>query len=112
MAVVEAKWSGKWPCLCYGEWTLIVDGIDVSNKIPEELRDSSMNTYGDYKHWRFTKDWDVKWSSYDNGLECDEWIEANLEWLKTITEDREIMEQIYDAINAEDFRYGSCGGCI
>ena len=111
MAVVEAKWSGKWPCLCYGEWTLIVDGVDVSDKIPEELKDSPMNTYGDYKCWRFTN-WDVKWSSYDNGLECDEWIEANLEWLKTITEDREVMEQIYDAINVKDFRYGSCGGCI
>lgn len=111
MAVVEAKWSGKWPCLCHGEWTLIIDGIDVSDKVPEELRDGSMNTYGDYKRWRFTN-WDVKWSSYTNGLECDEWIETNLEWLKTITEDKTVMEQIYDAINAEDFRAGSCGGCI
>lgn len=38
MATVEAKWSGKWPCLCYGEWTLIVDGVDVSDKIPEYLK--------------------------------------------------------------------------
>lgn len=112
MAVVEAKWTGKWTCLCHGEWILIVDGVDVSNKIPEELRDSCMNTYGNYKRWRFTKNWNVKWSSYNSGLECDEWIEANLEWLKTITTDERVMEQIYDAINAEDFRAGSCGGCI
>ena len=112
MATVEAKWSGKWPCLCHGEWTLIVDEINVSDKIPEELRDSSMNTYGNYKRWRFTKNWDVKWFSYNSGLECDEWIGINSEWLKTITTDKNVMKEIYYAINAKDFRAGSCGGCI
>lgn len=112
MATVEAKWSGKWPCLCHGEWTLIVNGINVSDKIPKELRNSSMNTYGIYEHWRFDKDWDVIWSPYDNGLECDEWIEENSEWLKTITTDKNVMKEIYYAINTKDFRTGSCGGCI
>lgn len=55
MATVEAKWSGKWPCLCHGKWTLIVDGIDVSDKIPEELRDSPMGTYGFYDTWYFDR---------------------------------------------------------
>lgn len=112
MATVEAKWSGKWPCLCHGKWTLIIDGVDVSNNIPKELKDSPMNTYGVYKHWYFSKDWDDIWGHYEDGMFYDEWIEANLEWLKTITEDKTVMEQIYDAINAEDFRVGSCGGCI
>lgn len=112
MAVVEAKWSGKWPCLCFGKWTLIVDGVDVSNNIPKELRDESMGTYGFYDTWYFDKDWNDVWDSYEDGLECDEWIETNLEWLKTITTDKEVMEQIYDAINTKDFRTGSCGGCI
>lgn len=112
MAVVEAKWSGKWPCLCHGKWTLIVDGVDVSDKIPKELKDSSMWTYGVYKSWHFDDSWNVIWESYKEGHECDIWIKNNIKWLKTITEDREVMEQIYNAINAEDFRYGSCGGCI
>ena len=25
---VEAKWSGSYPCLCSGEWTLFIDEID------------------------------------------------------------------------------------
>ena len=112
MAVVEAKWSGKWPCLCFGEWTLTVDGVDVSDKIPKELRDSPMNTYKAYRYWYFNKAWDDIWESYEDGMLCDEWIEENLEWLRTITIDENVMEQIYDAINIEDFRTGSCGGCI
>ena len=112
MATVEAKWSGKWPCLCHGKWTLIIDGVDVSDKIPEELRDSPMGTYGFYDTWRFDEDWNTIWESYENGFECKFWIEENLEWLKTITIDKKVMEQVYDAINAEDFRAGSCGGCI
>ena len=112
MATVEAKWSGKWPCLCHGKWTLIVDGIDVSDKIPEELRDSPMGTYGFYDTWYFDKDWNDIWESYEDGFECKFWIEENLEWLKTITTDENVMEQIYNAINAKDFRTGSCGGCI
>lgn len=33
--MVEAKWSGLYPCLCSGEWTLKVNGKDVSDKIPK-----------------------------------------------------------------------------
>lgn len=40
----EAEWSGEWPCLCHGKWTLKVDGKDVSEKIPEILRDDDYNT--------------------------------------------------------------------
>jgi hypothetical protein len=112
MATVEAKWSGKWPCLCHGKWTLIVDGVDVSDKIPEELRDSPMNTYGEYRNFRFTEDWEVEWYSYCSGLEVEGWIEENLNWLKTITTDKSTMQQIYYEINSKDFQYGCCGGCI
>ena len=35
---VEAKWSGSYPWLCSGEWTLFIDGKDMSDKIPKELR--------------------------------------------------------------------------
>ena len=40
------------------------------------------------------------------------WIEANKEWLDTITKDHKTQQEIYYAISAEDFRHGSCGGCI
>lgn len=109
--MVEARWSGSYPCLCFGEWTLKIDGKDVSKKIPEDLRKSSMNTYGTYQSWHF-EDWMEVFEGYDDGLDCGEWIEENAYWLNTIAGDYSVQEKIYHAINAEDFRSGSCGGCI
>lgn len=109
--MVEAKWSGSYPCLCFGKWTLIVNGEDVSDKIPEELRDSSMNTYGTYQSWHF-ENWMEVFEDYISGLDCEDWIEENKEWLNNITTDLEVQKEIYYAINSQDFRSGSCGGCI
>jgi hypothetical protein len=110
--MVEARWSGSYPTLCYGKWTLIVNGKDVSMFIPEELKESSMYTYGTYQSWHFNDDWMEEFEDYDNGLDCEDWIEENKYWLDTITEDLKIQEEIFYAINEQDFRTGSCGGCI
>ena len=109
--MVEANWSGSYPCLCFGEWTLKVDGKDVSNFIPESLRESSMNTYGTYQSWHF-EDWMEVFENYESGLFCEDWIEENKEWLDKITKDEKVQAEIYYAINEQDFRSGSCGGCI
>lgn len=53
-----------------------------------------------------------EWESYDDGLKQDEWIESNKYWLDEITTDIEIQCQIFKAINEQDFRPNSCGGCI
>lgn len=108
---VEANWSGSYPCLCFGTWTLHVNGKDVSNLIPKDLRESPMNTYGTYQSWHF-EDWMEVFEDYTDGLECEDWIEENNEWLSNITNDKEIKESIYYAIQEKDFRTGSCGGCI
>ena len=39
-------------------------------------------------------------------------LKKNDYWLNEITKDNSIKSDIYYAINSEDFRYGSCGGCI
>ena len=109
---VKAKWNGRYPNFCSGQWTLIVNGTDVSDKIPMDLINHPMNTYGLYNKWKFGADWDVIWDDYYDGLDCTEWIEENDYWLNTITKDFDIKTSIYYAINSEDFRYGSCGGCI
>ena len=111
MVNVKANWSGTFPCLCHGEWSLEVNGIDVSDKIPEDLRHSEMNTFGEYSAWHF-EDWIDVWTSYESGLPLDEWLQANKAWLDTISMVSDVQVAIFHAINQEDWRHGSCGGCI
>lgn len=110
--MVEANWNGRYPCLCFGKWTLVVNGKDVSNKIPDELRTEPMNTYGTYEQWYFDDNYSEEFESYKDGLEMHEWIEKNGYWLDKITSDYNIQEEIFTAIQREDFRLGSYGGCI
>lgn len=109
--MVEAKWSGSYPCLCSGKWALIVDGKDASSKIPDKLRHSEMNTAGTYQSWHF-ENWNEVFEDYEDGLECEEWIKENKYWLDTISADYNTQSDIFHAINASDWRHGSCGGCI
>lgn len=108
---VEANWSGSYPCLCSGEWTLFIDGKDMSDKIPKDLRNEPMNTSGVYSEWHF-EDWEDVWEDYLDGLECEDWIKENKEWLDNITKDKNEQEDIYYAFQSKDWRYGSCGWCI
>lgn len=110
--VVEAEWDGKYPCLCSGRWHLSVNGITVDHIIPDELRHRPMNTAGIYLTWFFDDNWDENWEDYRDGLEMDQWIDVNKYWLDIITTDRSIQEKIYEAIQNQDWRAGSCGGCI
>ena len=110
--MVEAKWSGSYPCLCHGTWTLEVDGLDVSSLIPKELRRNEMNIYGIYEEWYFDDNYMEYFESYEDGLGCKEWIKQNKYWLDTITDDINVQTEIFYAINEHDWRYGSCGGCI
>ena len=106
--MVEAIWTGQYPCLCHGEWILKVDGVDVSHLIPEDRRTGHMNTRGTYQEWRFGDDWEEIWEDYEDGLEYNEWIAEN-EWVRELPAD---PYDVYVAFSAEDWRHGSCGGCI
>lgn len=109
MHKVEAVWTGKWPCLCYGEWILTIDGREIN--LPESVKDSPMNTEGKYRRWHF-ENWIEVWETYTSGLPFDEWATENQPWLSEITTDRELQREIYLAFQAHDWRHGSCGGCI
>lgn len=109
--MIEANWSGVYPSVCYGKWTLKVNGRDVSDKIPEDLKEFPMNTRGTYKRWHF-ENWEEVFEVYEDGLECDAWIAENTYWLATISTDYRVQKEIYHAINKCDFRGRSCGGCI
>lgn len=112
MLTIEAKWSGSFPCLCHGQWTLIINGNDVSDKIPGELRTSPMNTFGEYETWSFNDDWSEEWETYTDGLHREDWIKTNKTWLDTITTNPSVQRKIFSLIQEEDWRHGSCGGCI
>jgi hypothetical protein len=109
---VEANWSGSYPCLCSGEWTLFIDGKDVSDKIPKDLKNEPMYTYGMYSRWHFVNGYETEWNNYIDGLECKDWIKENKEWLNNIMIDKCEQEDIYYAFQLNDWRHGSCGGCI
>lgn len=109
---IKAEWTGKYPSLCCGHWKLFIDGKDVSNIIPSELRESPMDTEGIYSNWYFGEEWEEIWESYRDGKPVMEWIEQNDYWLSIITDDIEVKQQLFYAIKEQDWRSGSCGGCI
>lgn len=55
---------------------------------------------------------------YREGLMEDDWIVENIDWLSdvfiehNIPLEEETMRAFYQAVNKEDWRCGSCGGCI
>ena len=104
-----AIWTGKYPCLCYGEWKLYRDGVQL--KLPEKIRKKHMNTLNVYNDWHFNADYDVHWETYMDGLDYEDWICANKDWLQYISEPC-YYKEIYEAFQKQDWREHSCGGCI
>jgi hypothetical protein len=105
--MVKAIWTGEYPTLCAGEWVLEIDGVDMSEKIPEDDRHSGMFTFGMYRDGHCNMDAST---AYEAGYKCDQWIDYNKTWLDTITTDYKTQVEIFEAISKEDFR-GCCGGC-
>ena len=105
--MVIAEWTGSYPCLCSGEWRLTIDGVDWSNAIPIEKRYSHMNTAGTYQSWHF-ENWIEVFEDYEDGLEFDEWVVEN-PWVAELPA---APQDVFYAIQVQDFRPGECGGCI
>lgn len=105
--MVTATWTGDWPVLCHGEWKLEVDGVDYTHLIPEDMRESPMNTFGTYQSWHF-EDWMEVFEDYEDGLYFGDWYAAN-PWVDAIPAP---AIEIYCAFAEQDWRPGSCGGCI
>ena len=107
-SVFEVKWTGGYPNLCSGEWEISYKGTLV--QLPEEIRTSSMDTYGSYSQWHF-EDWLEVFESYESGMLYDSWIRKN-NWAEKITEVEEELQELFNKIQDQDWRHGSCGGCI
>lgn len=107
---IKAEWTGKYPCLCSGEWIITVDGNKVD--LPEDVRTGHMRTKGIYSSWSFGEDWSEDWSYYEEGLDFEPWVEKNAAWIAKLNLSAQETRDLYDAISECDWRHGSCGGCI
>ena len=97
---------------CDCRWSIIVDGKDVSYKIPEPLRNNSMETKNTYSI--LTMDYDEEsYEYYEGGFDEREWIERNRCWLNTITTDEDTQKYLFREIQKNEFTgCAECGGCI
>ena len=84
-----ANWTSKGHTLCLGHWEISYNGLPLT--LPAERRDKDMGTQNIYNF--------MDWLS-------DLFIQYN------ITLEEEYMRAFYQAVNPEDWRCGSCGGCI
>lgn len=109
---ITAKWTGVYPCLCDGEWKITIGGEEV--ELPKDVRHGHMNTYGSYAEWYFGGDsgWEEQWEYYEDGLTYEPWVKENSWWTRDLHLTDTELHALYDAIAAEDWRTGSCGGCI
>jgi len=111
----EAKWSGSYPNLCSGRWTITCNGKMLS--LPVELETSSMNTYIHYQSWHF-EDWQEVFVDEAGGQHFDDWVFENHYWIDKAFDElgiervEENYQDLYTAIQASDWSGGSCGGCI
>lgn len=111
MSRVTVKWTGRYPTLCYGKWVINVDGIPLTG-----IGNGNFKTYGNYHRWYFV-DWSDEWDRYEDGEEFEVW-----DWSRNGLKDslerhgievtKELMLELYKAIQMEDWRSNSCGGCI
>lgn len=112
---LQVEWTGCYPCLCYGEW--IIKYNDIELYVPEKVKHNCMNTFKEYDSWHF-EDWDEVWTTYEDGLHKEEWLERNMNWIMKMFEKEdvevteELLDELYEKIKEEDWRHGSCGGCI
>lgn len=111
MNTYTAEQTGEYPTLCHGEWKLYRNGEDISSFIPEELRFSPMNCAGFYEEWEFDEHYQEIWNTYYDGFSMPHWIKENEYWLKNIGSEID-YPLIFEAFLEDDWRGGSCGGCI
>lgn len=110
------EWTGHFPCLCCGKWIITYNGIQLT--IPEDLKEQPMDTFGEFGTWHFDEDYMEEWDFYTDGYKKENWIYRNSDWINSMFQEHgievtdELLSELYDKIQAEDWRHGSCGGCI
>jgi hypothetical protein len=105
-----AKWTATGNKLCLGKWRIAYLGKPL--QLDPVRTEEDMGTYAIYSF--IYPDDDI----FAEGLHEDEWIVENLDWLThlflahDIPTDEKNFRLFYQAVNKQDWRCGSCGGCM
>ncbi|PJG83313.1 hypothetical protein [Caviibacterium pharyngocola] len=106
----NARWTSRGNTLCLGHWEIFYQ--DQHLILPENKREKDMGTKGIYNFI------DPDDELYLEGLDKEDWIVANIDWLSDVFIAADVpleeayFRHFYQAVNREDWRCGSCGGCI
>lgn len=116
MSYYEARWSGEFPTLCKGMWSLYRDGEELDCDIPfndyEKGRGVPANTFGGNTGWQWEEEsMGEEYYVYTDGLPMKDWIAEYRWWLETIAEPED-WPAVFEAFQEEDWRPRTCGGCI
>lgn len=105
-----ARWTATGNNICLGQWEIGYQGRPL--ELGAAFHEKDMGTFGIYSYI-FPDD-----EEFAEGLREDDWILANAEWLADLFAAHDIpideahMRWLYQAINPQDWRCGSCGGCL
>lgn len=116
MNKLEVIWTGQFPYLCYGEWVMKYDGIELT--VPDDMKETPMFTFGEFGKWCFNEDFMEEWDFYEDGDTKEIWIHRNSEWVTSMFQEHdievteELLSDLFDKVQEQDWRHGSCGGCI
>jgi len=106
----HASWSEKGNMLCNGHWQISFQGLPFV--LPSTRERETMGTWGIYS---FIYDDDP---DFAEGEKEEAWVVNNAEWLvplfieQDIPADPQHLSWFYQAVNKDDWRCGSCGGCL
>ena len=119
MKNIIVEWTGSYPTLCFGEWIIKIDGVRIVDNTEDTILKKDMNTYGNYSNWHFDEDYSEIWEDYTDGLNYENWLQSDTgKSLIELTKRNgfeltsEEIEDLYIKLQQQDFRTGSCGGCI
>ena len=115
-SLLVVEWTGCYPSLCFGEWIIKYNNQELN--IPENIKEDNMNTHGSYAHWTFDEEYIEEWTYYEDGLDEEEWLQYNMEWIVPMFQEfnieitNDLLSELFEKIQEQDWRHGSCGGCI
>lgn len=112
--MIEVKWTGRYPTKCHGAWLITINGKELF------VRSKDFQTYGTYDAWSFGEGWSELFDSYVEGLKEQDWIDhlkkedINGLWSELCRHSLTNIDlgELFRAIQAQDWRASSCGGCI